>query len=34
MEGAGTDAGGTFRFFVGFGVNAWIIAVIWKARTG
>ncbi|WP_299475094.1 mechanosensitive ion channel family protein [uncultured Roseibium sp.] len=34
MEGAGTDAGGTFRFFVGFGVNAWIIAVIWKARHG
>lgn len=34
MEGAGAEAGGTFRFFVGFGVNAWIIAVIWKARHG
>lgn len=34
MQVAGQDAGGTFRFFVGFGVNAWIIAVIWKARHG
>ncbi|WP_208988361.1 mechanosensitive ion channel family protein [Labrenzia sp. VG12] len=34
MQSAGTDAGGTFRFFIGFAVNAWIIAVIWKARHG
>ncbi len=34
MQGAGVSAEGTFRFFVGFGVNAWIIAVIWKARHG
>lgn len=24
----------TYRFFIGFAVNAWIIAVIWKARHG
>ncbi|MHA7774828.1 mechanosensitive ion channel family protein [Roseibium sp. M-1] len=24
----------TFRFFIGFGVNLWIILVIWKARHG
>jgi len=34
MQGAGEDAGGTFRFFIGFAVNAWIIAVIWRARHG
>ncbi|MEP3427101.1 MAG: mechanosensitive ion channel domain-containing protein [Roseibium sp.] len=34
MDAAGVGAGGTFRFFVGFGVNAWIIAIIWKARHG
>ena len=34
MQAADVDAGGTFRFFIGFAVNAWIIAVIWKARHG
>ncbi|MBO6510643.1 MAG: mechanosensitive ion channel [Roseibium sp.] len=34
MLGANVDAGGTFRFFVGFGVNLWIILVIWRARNG
>ncbi|MES0809866.1 mechanosensitive ion channel domain-containing protein [Roseibium sp. SCPC15] len=34
MHASGNDVGGTFRFFIGFGVNAWIIAVIWKARHG
>ncbi len=34
MQAAGEDAGGTFRFFVGFGVNAWIVLVIWRARHG
>lgn len=24
----------TYRFFIGFAVNAWIVAVIWKARHG
>ncbi|MEP3046675.1 MAG: mechanosensitive ion channel domain-containing protein [Roseibium sp.] len=34
MQASGEDAGGTFRFFIGFGVNAWIIAIIWQARHG
>ncbi len=34
MHGAGETVGETFRFFIGFAVNAWIIAVIWKARKG
>ncbi|QDG74476.1 mechanosensitive ion channel family protein [Labrenzia sp. PHM005] len=34
MQGAGADVGETYRFFVGFGVNAWIIAIIWQARHG
>jgi small-conductance mechanosensitive channel len=34
MVGAGQSAEGTFRFFVGFGINFWIIAVIWRARHG
>ena len=34
MQASGNDAGGAFRFFVGFGVNLWIIIVIWRARHG
>ncbi|GAA0779604.1 mechanosensitive ion channel family protein [Roseibium denhamense] len=34
MQGAGEDSGGTFRFFIGFAVNAWLIAIIWQARRG
>ena len=34
MFGAGIDDRGSFRFFAGFAINAWIIAVIWKARHG
>ncbi|WP_420412243.1 mechanosensitive ion channel family protein [Roseibium sp.] len=33
-QGAGADVGEAYRFFVGFGVNAWIIAIIWQARHG
>lgn len=29
-----TNVSNTFRFFVGFGINAWIIFVIWRARDG
>ena len=34
MQAANVEADGTFRFFVGFGINAWIIAIIWQARRG
>lgn len=34
MQDAGADVGETYRFFIGFGVNAWIIAIIWQARHG
>ncbi len=34
IQASGEEVGETFRFFVGFGVNAWIIAIIWKARHG
>lgn len=34
MQAAGMDVGGTYRFFIGFGINAWIIAIIWRARQG
>jgi len=35
MLAAGESAvADTFRFFVGFGINAWIVAVIWRARHG
>ncbi|XYK82514.1 MAG: mechanosensitive ion channel family protein [Labrenzia sp.] len=30
----GADVGETFRFFIGFGVNAWLVAVLWKSRHG
>ncbi|TYC49166.1 mechanosensitive ion channel [Rhodobacterales bacterium] len=34
MQNAGEDTSETFRFFVGIGVNLWIIAIIWKSRRG
>jgi len=34
IEAGAADVAGTYRFFIGFAVNAWIIAVIWKARHG
>ncbi|WP_208987269.1 mechanosensitive ion channel family protein [Roseibium marinum] len=34
LHDAGETIGGTFRFFVSFAMNAWIVAVIWKARHG
>ncbi|MCK7614045.1 mechanosensitive ion channel family protein [Roseibium sediminicola] len=34
IEAGRADIAETYRFFIGFAVNAWIIAVIWKARHG
>jgi len=34
IHDANRDVAESFRFFVGLGVNAWIVAVIWKARHG
>ncbi|WP_299810286.1 mechanosensitive ion channel domain-containing protein [uncultured Roseibium sp.] len=34
IRDAGETIGETFRFFVSFAVNAWIVAVLWKARRG
>lgn len=34
MLATGADVGETYRFFIGFGVNAWLVAVLWKSRHG
>ncbi len=34
MIAAGDGSNGAFRFFAGLAINAWIIAVIWRARHG
>lgn len=34
MLAAGQDVAETFRFFVGTGINLWVIAIIWQARHG
>lgn len=34
MQGAGVNVEGAYRFFIGFGVNLWIVLVIWRARNG